>query len=429
MSVPIKLFINYSAEDNTFAEALSMNLALLKRNGTISEWTANEIAPDAVVTQQIEQNLQTSDVVLLLLSSAYFANDNCWMIQETAFKQNKNVVPIILSPCQWKLCEPIAALSPLPQNAKPIKLWDVRDEAYNNIVEALIKVIDTLKGNKTASSATTIATTTTSNSPAPPNAHLLNRRYTCNRRNQREEFESKIWELTDEKLLIYYIHGEEAQSTAGLYRCLRDVEMEINWEGKEIRRFERTILLEPKSKLPLFKIDFLQKTAKVLELNWQRSDLMTANLLTFADAVCTQRFDVITLGIEIDSRYWADGDTDGFFNWFNNEFCNVQLEAKHPVFVFFFMIDYYQNATEISTDLGNILQKSAIKPILLPELTPVKRLDIEFWFRTVGLKEFAAENKLLQKYFSDVASLEMQAVEKLLEKIIIEYNTLLKISD
>ncbi len=429
MAVPIKLFINYSAEDNTFAEALSMNLALLKRNGTISEWTANEIAPDAIVTQQIEQNLQTSDVVLLLLSSAYFANDNCWMIQETAFKQNKNVVPIILSPCQWKLCEPIAALSPLPQNAKPIKLWDVRDEAYNNIVEALIKVIDALKGNKTASSATTIAPTTTSSTLAPPNAYLLNRRYTCNRRNQREEFESKSWELADEKLLIYYIHGEEAQSTAGLYRCLRDVEMEINWAGKEIRRFERTILLEPKSKLPLFKIDFLQKTAKVLELNWQRSDLMTANLLTLADAVCTQGFDVITLGIEIDSRYWADGDTDGFFNWFNNEFCNVQLEAKHPVFVFFFMIDYYQNATEISTDLGNILQKSAIKPILLPELTPVKRLDIEFWFRTVGLKEFAAENKLLQKYFSDVASLEMQAVEKKLEKIIIEHNSLLKISD
>lgn len=423
----VKVFINYAAEDHTFAEALTTHLVMLRRQGIVSQWSAANLDPDAVLTDQLSQQLQAAQVVLLLLSSNYLDNDTCWLLQEQAMAATKIVVPILLSPCQWQLSPMLAALSPLPTNQKPIKMWELRDEAYLHIAEQLQKQL----GKEAATTATAPAGTAATATPTAKaasttvSAQLLNRRYTCNRRLQREEFESKCWELADQKVIAYYIHGEEAQSTAGLYRCLRDIELMGNWSDRVIRRFERTIIIEPRSKLALFKIDFLQKLAKVFELNWQRTDLANANLLTLANSVGAQQFEVVTLGIEIDSRTWADGDMLGFFDWFNNQFCQVSLQPQHPIFVFFFMVDYYQNAATIAADLQTMISQTNPSPTLLPELSGVSLTDIEFWFRTVGLKDFAAQHQLAATYFAQPNSLNMRQVERQLEQIITQYNHLM----
>jgi hypothetical protein len=44
------------------------------------------------------------------------------------------VIPIILSPCDWKTA-PFSKLQALPKHAKPITDWDDREAAFNNIVD------------------------------------------------------------------------------------------------------------------------------------------------------------------------------------------------------------------------------------------------------------------------------------------------------
>ncbi|HEX9000398.1 MAG TPA: hypothetical protein VGB07_10905, partial [Blastocatellia bacterium] len=54
------------------------------------------------------------------------------------------VIPIILSACDWQ-GTPFSKLQALPKDAKPIKSWNDRDEAWLDVVRGLRKVIENLR--------------------------------------------------------------------------------------------------------------------------------------------------------------------------------------------------------------------------------------------------------------------------------------------
>jgi len=124
---------------------------MLKRNGLVETWTDRRILPGQEWDSQIHAELESADIILLLVSSDFLSSDYCFEIEvRKALKQHENgtstVVPLILRHCDWKET-PFGKLKGLPTDAKPIKDFPDSDSAYLLIVNQLKKII-ALENNK-----------------------------------------------------------------------------------------------------------------------------------------------------------------------------------------------------------------------------------------------------------------------------------------
>ena len=139
----VKIFFSYSRKDNEVREELSKHLSILRKNKLISTWHDLEISPGEKWEEEIIDNLNSSDIVLLLLSSDFLSSDYCDKETEWALNLKKkkgiSVIPIILRPCLWEESE-ISELNVLPESGKPISKWDDKDEAFANIVKGIKRV-------------------------------------------------------------------------------------------------------------------------------------------------------------------------------------------------------------------------------------------------------------------------------------------------
>ncbi len=101
------VFISYSHKDEAYKDALDEHLSLLKRNGLISIWHDRKITAGDEWKGQIDDNLDNSDIVLLLISSAFIASDYCIDVEMAkAIKNHQSgrsiIIPIIVRSCDWK---------------------------------------------------------------------------------------------------------------------------------------------------------------------------------------------------------------------------------------------------------------------------------------------------------------------------------------
>ena len=67
----MRLFYCYSHADSGHRKRLDEHLSLLKREGIITEWFDGNIGPGKDIDSAIDENLARSDIVLLLISSAF----------------------------------------------------------------------------------------------------------------------------------------------------------------------------------------------------------------------------------------------------------------------------------------------------------------------------------------------------------------------
>jgi hypothetical protein len=144
------VFYSYSHKDERLRDGLADSLALLKRQGILTEWHDRKIAAGDEWEQSIDEHVGQADIILLLVSPAFIASDYCWGKEvERAMERHKagdaRVVPIVLRPADWNGAM-FGKLQALPRNAKPVTLWNNRDSAWLDIargiraeVEALLK--------------------------------------------------------------------------------------------------------------------------------------------------------------------------------------------------------------------------------------------------------------------------------------------------
>ena len=78
---PVQVFYSYAAEDEIYRLQLEKHLSLLRRQGIISEWHNHKIAPGADSEQAIATYLNTSSIILLLISPDFIASDYCYQIE------------------------------------------------------------------------------------------------------------------------------------------------------------------------------------------------------------------------------------------------------------------------------------------------------------------------------------------------------------
>jgi hypothetical protein len=152
-SKPVEIFFSYSHKDESFREQLETHLSMLKRQGLIKPWHDRMITVGDEWKGQIDNNLNTADIVLLLVTANFLASDYCYDIEMTRAMERHEigeacVLPIILTPVEGWRHSPFAKLLVLPVDGKPVTKWENQDEAFVTVAQGIRQAIESLLQSK-----------------------------------------------------------------------------------------------------------------------------------------------------------------------------------------------------------------------------------------------------------------------------------------
>ena len=152
--LPINLFYSYAKEDEELRIQLEKHLYSLKREGIISDWHFRKLTGGDEWRKKIDGHLDTSNIILLLISSDFVGSHYCYDIEMTrAMELHKSrkarVIPVILRAVDWHNL-PFSELQALPTGGKPVKLWPDLDEAFLDIAKGVRQACRDLRKPRTA---------------------------------------------------------------------------------------------------------------------------------------------------------------------------------------------------------------------------------------------------------------------------------------
>jgi inactive STAND/TIR domain len=145
----IEVFFSYAHEDENLRDDLAKQLKLLEKQGIISAWYDRQIVAGSEWGKAIDAHLNSAQVILLLISPDFLASDYCFDIEVTRSMERHQageaiVMPIILRPVDYWQKAPFGRLQALPTNAKPVTMWENRDEAFQIVAQGIRKAIEKL---------------------------------------------------------------------------------------------------------------------------------------------------------------------------------------------------------------------------------------------------------------------------------------------
>lgn len=141
-----RVFFSYSHADEDLRDQLEVQLSMLKRQGIIETWHDRRIGAGNVIDGSIDSNMESSSIILLLVSPDFLASDYCYdreMIRamERHADGSAKVIPVILRPCDWHGA-PFGKLLAVPTDGKPVTKWPDRDSAFLEVARAIRDCVD-----------------------------------------------------------------------------------------------------------------------------------------------------------------------------------------------------------------------------------------------------------------------------------------------
>ena len=151
-----RVFYSYSHRDVKLRERLATYLAPLRQQKKIVEWHDRKIEPGANWESEISSQLDSADLILLLVSEDFLASDYCFGVEvERALARLKRgevrVVPILLKPCLWQESR-FSELQIIPREAKPIISWVSQEEAFVEVANEIRMLVSEPPPSPTQSS-------------------------------------------------------------------------------------------------------------------------------------------------------------------------------------------------------------------------------------------------------------------------------------
>jgi hypothetical protein len=121
------VFFSYSHKDEEIRNELEVHLQGLRKRDVISLWHDRRIGAGKDLDGSISEHLESSHIILLLVSPHFIASDYCYDIEmNRALERNKLgtavVIPIIVEECLWQK-HPFGKLRATPTDGKPISMW------------------------------------------------------------------------------------------------------------------------------------------------------------------------------------------------------------------------------------------------------------------------------------------------------------------
>jgi internalin A len=138
----IKLFISYSHADEAHKERLEKHLKAINRTLPLTAWSDRHLFAGEAVDEQIFQQLNTADIVLLLVSPDFINSDYCFTKEmERALERYKDegnvVIPVIIRhTASWRNHK-IGQIVALPKDGKPLAKWEDADEFWGSVEDGI----------------------------------------------------------------------------------------------------------------------------------------------------------------------------------------------------------------------------------------------------------------------------------------------------
>ena len=146
-----KIFYSYCHDEENHLKTLRKEVAIVVQNAEANEWYDRNISGGQDLSV-IFQNLQNSDIILLLLSPGYLASSSCRREMEMALERRKNegiyVLPIVVKRCGWKEHDELRNILAIPTDGKPIVEWSVSGKAWEVVRTELKTTIEALKSSQ-----------------------------------------------------------------------------------------------------------------------------------------------------------------------------------------------------------------------------------------------------------------------------------------
>ncbi|HEU5381899.1 MAG TPA: toll/interleukin-1 receptor domain-containing protein [Ktedonobacteraceae bacterium] len=141
----VEVLLCYAHKDARLLNNLKAHLKSLQHEGLIALWHDRNITAGKDWAREIDEHLNTAQIILLLVSSDFINSDYCYSVEmERALERDKQgevcAIPIILRPCDWDN-SPLSKLQALPKDGKPITTWGNRDSAFLDVAKGLRRVI------------------------------------------------------------------------------------------------------------------------------------------------------------------------------------------------------------------------------------------------------------------------------------------------
>lgn len=147
----IKLFIVYLDKDESLYKELETYLEPLKAKSQIDSWHPRRLTGEKW-DQIVDPQLEKSDIILLLTSPDFLAHEYCYGNEvinavQLHIKERIHVIPILARVTGGMEGTPFKNLKTLPANGNPIESreWESKEDAFNDIVKGIVKVIKKIK--------------------------------------------------------------------------------------------------------------------------------------------------------------------------------------------------------------------------------------------------------------------------------------------
>ena len=149
----IEVFFSYARKDKDLRDELAKHLKLLVRQKVIKTWHDSDITAGGEWEREIEKQLNSAQIILLLISADFMDSDFCWSVElERAMERHEareaRVIPIILREVDWKSAI-FSKLVALPTNAKSVTSWANQDQAFTDITKGIRRVVEELLASQT----------------------------------------------------------------------------------------------------------------------------------------------------------------------------------------------------------------------------------------------------------------------------------------
>ena len=143
-----KLFFSYSHADEALRDRLEVHLSLLKHQGLIETWHDRRITAGSDLDAAINENLESADVILLLISADFIGSKYCFSLEMTrALERHREgtarVIPVILTPCDWHTA-PFKNLLAAPKDGKAVTTWANQEEAWTDVARQVRSAVEKL---------------------------------------------------------------------------------------------------------------------------------------------------------------------------------------------------------------------------------------------------------------------------------------------
>jgi CheY-like chemotaxis protein len=145
-AAPVTLFYSYAHEDESLRDELQGHLKILERRGLLAPWHDRKIVAGQDWSHEIDANLRSAELVLLLISKDFIGSDYIMgtelhaAMQRHATQQTV-VVPIVVRAVDLDPEDasdmPFLKLQGLPTGLRPVTSWPNRDEAWTDVAKGL----------------------------------------------------------------------------------------------------------------------------------------------------------------------------------------------------------------------------------------------------------------------------------------------------